>query len=611
MPNSRPEAAKLIRKSHRDYPLSEVVERDEPNLYRDIFPYDEVCRIPFDGVLLTPSLPEEIWITDTTFRDGQQARAPYTPDQIVNLFKFMHRLGGQKGVVRQTEFFLYSDKDREAVEKCQALGYRYPEITGWIRAVKEDFKLVKAMGIKETGILASVSDYHIYLKLGKKRREAFRDYMEVVEAALDAGVVPRCHFEDLTRADIYGFVVPFARALMEASEKAKIPVKIRLCDTMGYGVSYPGAALPRSVPRLVRAMTEEAGVPPELLEWHGHNDFYKVLVNASTAWLYGCAAANGTLLGFGERTGNPPVEALVIEYMELQGTDDGMDPTAITDIRNYFERELGMQIPSAMPFVGADFNTTRAGIHIDGISKNEEIYNIFDTAKILNRPMGIAVTDKSGLAGIAHWINTHFALTGGGQVDKRHPGVAKIHRSIMRHYEAGRTTAFSNEEMERRVRKYMPQLFVSEYDALKNRVLEAVTHILEHLVEHPDVRSMDHVRMERVMRQIADEQPFVQFVYATDMEGKKITKNITQLEDKGKYADYEVRENYADRTWFTEPVKTGKISLTDVYTSKVTGRLTLTASAPVYDEQDRMAGVLGIDIKFEELAREEEGDDEF
>ncbi len=126
----------LLRKSYRDYPLDEVVERDEPNLYREIFPYSEVCKVPFDGVILPPNPPEEIWITDTTFRDGQQARAPYTPEQIVALFKLLHRLGGQNGIIRQTEFFLYSEKDKEAVRLCQELGYRFPEITAWIRAVK-------------------------------------------------------------------------------------------------------------------------------------------------------------------------------------------------------------------------------------------------------------------------------------------------------------------------------------------------------------------------------------------------------------------------------------------------------------------------------------------
>ena len=79
----------------------------------------------------------------------------------------LHKLGGANGVIRQCEFFLYSDKDKEAVRKCQERNYRYPEITGWIRATKEDFKLVKEMGLKETGILTSVSDYHIFLKLKK------------------------------------------------------------------------------------------------------------------------------------------------------------------------------------------------------------------------------------------------------------------------------------------------------------------------------------------------------------------------------------------------------------------------------------------------------------
>lgn len=591
-----------------EWPFDSVQEPETPNLYRDIFPYSEVPRIPFDDIILAPNPPEDIWMTDTTFRDGQQARAPYTVEQIVQLYKFMNRLGGQKGIIRQTEFFLYSDIDRKAVEECMALGYRFPEITSWIRAVKEDFKLVKSMGIRETGILTSVSDYHIHLKLGKTRQQAFDSYVSVVEAALAEGVVPRCHFEDVTRADIYGFVVPFARKLMNLSEESGIPIKMRLCDTMGFGVPYTAAALPRSVARLVRAMRVHAGVPAEQLEWHGHNDFHKVMVNGATAWLYGCAAVNGTLLGFGERTGNPPIEGLVIEYMELRGTDDGMDPRVITEVRNYFERELGYHIPPMTPFVGADFNTTRAGIHIDGIDKNEEIYNIFDTEKILNRPMGISVTDKSGQAGVAHWINTHFALSENQKVDKRHPGVAKVYKSVMRAYSNGRDTAMGNDEMERKVRRYMPELFTSEYDMLKNRVLAAASHIVEALAENDEMRSMVPERMTAYLHEQIMELPFVQFMYATDMDGVKVTKNVTQLEDRAKYADYdEVAQSYLDRSWFQQPVATGKVSITDVYTSKVTGRLTITISRPIYDTEDQMRGVLGLDIRFEELFRLEEG----
>jgi isopropylmalate/homocitrate/citramalate synthase len=422
------------------YRLPNVEDSDEPNLMRDIFPYDEVPRIDFDHKLLPIDPADDIFITDTTFRDGQQARPPYTVRQIEDIFEMLHRLSGPNGVIRQSEFFLYTDKDRQALDACLAKGYRYPEITGWIRAVEKDLDLVAAAGLKETGILTSVSDYHTFLKLNMNRKAALEKYLGIVRAALDRGIVPRCHFEDVTRADITGFCIPFAIELMRLREESGVDVKIRLCDTLGFGVTYPGAALPRSVPKLVRAFIDEAGVPGHLLEWHGHNDFHKVLVNATTAWLYGCGGANGTLLGFGERTGNAPIEGLIFEYIGFKGTANGTDTTAITDIVEYFQSELGYTVPSNFPFAGEEFNATRAGIHADGLVKNEEIYNIFDTQKLLKRPIGITVTDKSGVASVAYWVNHRLRLDGDRRLDKRHPGVVKIYKRVMHEYEKGRNT---------------------------------------------------------------------------------------------------------------------------------------------------------------------------
>jgi isopropylmalate/homocitrate/citramalate synthase len=437
----------------------EVEHVDEPDLLRGMFPYDEVPRLVFDGVSVPLDLPDDIFITDTTFRDGEQARPPYTVKQIVDLYDMLHRLGGPNGVIRQCEYFLYSDKDRDAVNKCLERGYRYPEVTGWIRAVKSDFQLVKDMGLKETGILTSASDYHIFLKLGKTREEALAGYMDLVYTALETCDVIRCHLEDVTRADIYGFIVPFAQRLVEAEEEIGKPIRIRLCDTMGYAVPYPEAALPRSVPKLVHALVHDAGVKKERLEWHGHNDFHKVLVNAEAAWLYGCAAANGALLGFGERCGNPPLEGLCVEYASLLGATNGMDLTVITEIADYFRKEIKADIPANYPFVGGNFNITAAGIHADGLIKNEEIYNIFDTEKILNRPMGVNVTDKSGIAGVAFWVNHTLGLKGDQRIDKRHPGIAKIAQWVEEQYAARRTTSISHEEMLEQARLHLPEYF--------------------------------------------------------------------------------------------------------------------------------------------------------
>lgn len=434
------------------HPLQDV---PEPVLYRDLFPYASPPRIAFDGKSVPMNPPMDVWITDTTFRDGQQARPPFTVAQVVALYGMLHRLGGPKGVIRQSEFFLYTERDREAVRRCLELGHAFPEVTGWIRAVKEDFKLVKGMGLKETGILTSCSDYHIFLKLRKTRKEAMRGYLEVVDAALDEGILPRCHLEDVTRADVYGFVVPFVSELMKRARRSEIPVKVRLCDTLGYGVTHDGASLPRSVQKLVHAMVEDAGVPSEWLEWHGHNDFFKVVSNAATAWLYGCSANNGTVLGIGERTGNTPIEGLLFEYIGLKGEMHGTKPEVLTEIAEYCRREIGIAIPDSHPFVGRDFNVTRAGIHADGLSKSEEIYNIFDTERILKRPAQVGITDKSGAAGIAHWVASRHP---GIAVDKGHPGVMAIKAWVDAEYATGRTTGISDGEMEAQVGKHLPEL---------------------------------------------------------------------------------------------------------------------------------------------------------
>ena len=387
----------LLEEKIYNYSLQDV---KEPQLFRDIFDYENVPKVIFNNRNVPMSMPEEIWITDTTFRDGQQSMSPFTVEQIVMLYKLMSRLGGKKGLVRQSEFFLYSDKDRKAAEACRDLGLEFPEVTSWIRANPKDFKLVKEMGLKETGVLVSCSDYHIFKKMNLTRAQAMDKYLGIVKDALSAGIRPRCHFEDITRADFYGFVVPFATELMKLYNESGIPIKIRACDTMGFGVSFPGAAMPRSVPGIVYGLKHYAEVPSELLEWHGHNDFYKVVTNADTAWLYGCSAVNCALLGIGERTGNCPLEAMAIEYASLKGTLDGMDLTAITDIAEYFEKEIGYVIPSRTPFVGRSFNSTRAGIHADGMLKDEEIYNVFDTKKLLNRPMCVSIIQLTIRAGL-------------------------------------------------------------------------------------------------------------------------------------------------------------------------------------------------------------------
>ncbi|GMQ80154.1 MAG: 2-isopropylmalate synthase [Planctomycetia bacterium] len=453
-----------LRKTH---PL---VDTTEPNLLEETFAYDLPPKIRFSGPMIETidgrpvqfdplaAVERDIHITDTTFRDGQQARPPYSVDQMVHLYDLLAQLGGPNGVIRQTEFFLYTKNDRETLDRCRALGHAYPECTGWIRAVKGDFRLVKEAGLKETGMLTSSSDYHIFNKLKfKSRQECMDKYCEVVDAAFEAGVRPRCHLEDATRADWDGFVLPFVDRLMRMSEQVPddLSVKIRICDTMGFGITYPGVELPRSIPKMIYKLNQECGVPSERLEWHGHNDFHKTHVNGAAAWLYGCNALNGTLFGIGERCGNPPVEAALIEYISLKGDLCGIRTEVITELADYV-RSIGLPIPDNYPFVGKHFNTTRAGIHAGGLRSDERIYNIFDTTRLLGRPPRVALTDKSGADGVALWVNEFFGLKGADRISKIK--VHKVARWVMDQYEVeGRITAISDEELETKVQQLMPE----------------------------------------------------------------------------------------------------------------------------------------------------------
>ncbi len=455
----------LAKKNH---PL---VDATEPNLLEQTFDYNLPPLIRFDTPIVEQVgketvtidskdiLARDLVITDTTFRDGQQAGPPYTIDQMRKIYEFLSRISGPKGVVRQTEFFLYTKNDRDTLDACRSLNLKYPECTGWIRAVKGDFRLVKEAGLKETGMLTSISDYHIFQKLKFNSRKACLDsYCEVVAAAFEAGVRPRCHLEDITRADLDGVVLPFVDRLMEMSRGVpkELSVKIRLCDTMGFGVSYPGVESPRSIPKLLLKLTRECGVPSENLEWHGHNDFHKVHVNAATAWLYGCDSVNGTLFGFGERAGNPPLEGAIFEYIALRGGLCGVDTLAITEAADYM-RSIGLPIPDNYPFVGRAFNTTRAGIHAGGLRSDERIYNIFDTTKLLGRPPRVAITDKSGVDGVVMWVNEYFCLRGEDRLNKMK--VHKLARWVLDQYEVSkRQTAISDHELEERLKEFCPDL---------------------------------------------------------------------------------------------------------------------------------------------------------
>jgi 2-phosphinomethylmalic acid synthase len=424
--------------------MSTITDPRQPDYCLTSFPRDDFPR--YDWTARPTGLPEEVWTTETTHRDGQQGGLPLTTAQSLAIYDVLCRFTGTSGAIRQAEFFVYRPSDRAALEGAleRFRGGAPIEPTTWIRATAKDVALIRSLGVAETGMLASVSDYHTFHKFTPGGRvQATRTYLDATRLALEAGIRPRLHLEDATRAPT-NFLLAFVEAVMELAEPygAGLRPKIRVCDTMGLGLPYDDVALPRSVPLLFRRL-KALGLPPETLEFHPHNDTWLIVANCLAAVREGCGAINGTCLGKGERTGNAPLEGLLVHLIGMGYFErDRPDFTALNDLAEIYA-DMGEPLPPKYPLYGRDAHRTRAGIHADGLNKFWWMYAPFDVPRLLGRPLEVSLTKDSGLAGLVFLIKQHRGV----ELGKDDPRLRALNDRIGREFDEGRTTGIDWEEL--------------------------------------------------------------------------------------------------------------------------------------------------------------------
>src|SRR3989442_9392954 len=305
-------------------------------------------------------------ITDTTLRDGaQDSRIPLFPNEArLRYVDLLHRLDNGTGSIHAVETFIYQKRDQWVLEKLLERGYEFPKITTWIRANPKDVKELYEISqgrVKETGMLASSSDHHIFDKLGyHSKEEAVEKYLKPVLTAMEYGITPPVHLEDTTRADIYGWVIPFMQTVMEQTEGK---AKFRVCDTIGWGLPDPYAAMPQGIPKLISTLRREIGAE---LEFHGHNDFGLATANSITAWRYGCLKVYTGFARLGVRSVNNSLEQIDSAYTRHSRDPDCALP-ALSELASLINRDL-IPAPRTAPIVGEVF-TTQAGIHQPGVAK--------------------------------------------------------------------------------------------------------------------------------------------------------------------------------------------------------------------------------------------------
>ncbi|MBU4491062.1 MAG: isopropylmalate synthase [Euryarchaeota archaeon] len=404
-------------------------------------------------------LGQEVFISDSTIRDGSQMPGIVMKKRHkLEIYEYLHKIG-----IEKLETFVYNERDREAVKGMLDRGFEFPEVTGWARANPKDIDFVLSMdGIKETGILMSVSDSHIIDKMGlKSREEAEIKYTEALQYAVDHGLRTRAHIEDMTRADNEGFVFPLVQKLLDIDPDCII----RLCDTLGYGLPFPDVDEPYGIPRIVQRLKE---IGTKNIETHIHDDFGLSISCSLAGYWYGANWSSLTFLGMGERAGNAELEKVALFLIQRVEGFQKYNLESVTEFARYMEKEMGLRVPRNKSVVGKNIFAHESGIHTAGIIKNPFTYEPYPP-EIVGGKRQLLIGDSSGLEVIRFKVEETLNELMGieTQVDKHDPRVKAIQNDIQKLYnEEKRVSCISDEELRKYVEKYfMLESIIDEHSA--------------------------------------------------------------------------------------------------------------------------------------------------
>ncbi|MDP3104248.1 MAG: isopropylmalate synthase [Candidatus Methanoperedens sp.] len=392
-------------------------------------------------------LGQEVFISDSTIRDGSQMPGIVMKKRHkLKIYDYLHRIG-----IEKLETFVFNDRDREAVREMLDTGYEFPDVTGWARANPKDIDFVLSMdGIKETGILMSVSDSHMIDKMGlASREEAEKKYTDALQYAVDHGLRTRAHIEDMTRADNEGFVFPLIEKLLEIDPDCII----RLCDTVGFGLPFPDVDEPYGIPHMVRRLRE---IGSKNIETHIHDDFGMSVANSIAGYWYGANWSSLTFLGIGERAGNAELEKVALLLMQRVEGFQKYDLQCLTEFARYMEKEIGIRVPRNKSVVGRNIFAHESGIHTAGIIKNPFTYEPYPP-EIVGGKRQLLIGDSSGLEVIRFKVEESLneLMHVDSKIDKNDWRVKAIQSDIQRLYnEEKRISCISDEELKRFVEKY-------------------------------------------------------------------------------------------------------------------------------------------------------------
>ncbi|MDV3347160.1 homocitrate synthase [Leptothoe sp. ISB3NOV94-8A] len=306
---------------------------------------------------MTP--PPQIYINDTTLRDGEQAAGiAFSLDEKVAIATFLDTIGIQE---MEVGIPAMGRDEAQAIHTIANLGLN-AQLLGWNRAVLSDIQASINCGLKRIHISVPVSDIQIQVKFQGQWAKMFKQLQETITFARDHGLDVSVGGEDSSRAD--------ETFLLEAAQFAQEngAFRFRFCDTVG--ILDPFTTFEK-----VRKLVAVLAIPVEM---HTHNDLGLATANALAGIRAGAVSINTTVNGLGERAGNAALEEVVMALRQIYGLKTNIQTERLLELSRFVAKTVNCPVPPWKAIVGANTFAHESGIHAHGVLHNPSTYEPFD-----------------------------------------------------------------------------------------------------------------------------------------------------------------------------------------------------------------------------------------
>ncbi len=331
-------------------------------------------------------IKQGIKIYDTTLRDGEQMPGVvFSPEEKINLALKMSYFGVDIiGIMPAVSY-----KEKEVTKKISNMGLE-SEITAATMLRKDHIDIAAESGAQRIILFTSISDIHLKNKLNISREENLEKSLELIDYAHKLGLNVDFAGEDATRADI-NYVINFINTI---SKKVDYFLP---CDTLGI-------LTPFQTYKFITKIKQNCNCNIGL---HIHNDFGQATANTLAGLEAGADLFSGTFNGIGERTGNAPIEEVVIALKVQYGINLNLKYEMINEISKLVEEYSGVMLQKHKPISGRNAFSHESGIHVDGILKYPKNYENFNPA-IIGRERSILFGKHSGKCGLRYLFGNKF-----------------------------------------------------------------------------------------------------------------------------------------------------------------------------------------------------------